>query len=196
MRFELPILAQSALGAFSQISLHWPDALPTPLPGERLQLHDGEVLYPMLNTHPGRLEVLSARAHSEPHLKLAAVTGGRITLPPDQPVVILAAGIALATLIQLCATRRQATASTLALYQMSGHMHESAPFRPRPSRFLLDGMPAGVIAAIPLLEDWGIPSRLCTHDSLAGCFEGSLDELIARLPHSPQRLLVRLSDTQ
>ncbi|MDD2894093.1 MAG: hypothetical protein PHF20_09220 [Halothiobacillaceae bacterium] len=200
MRFELPILAQSALGAFSQISLHWPDALPTPLPGERLQLHDGEVLYPMLNTHPGRLEALSARAHSEPRLKLAAVTGERIHLSPDQPVVILAAGIALATLIQLCATRRQATASTLALYQMSGQMsgsiHESAPFRPRPSRFLLDGMPAGVIAAIPLLEDWGIPSRLCTHDGLAGCFEGSLDELIAQLPHSPQCQLVRLADAQ
>lgn len=193
---ELPILAQSALGAFTQISLRWPSALPAPQPGERLQLHDGEVLYPMLNTHPERLEALGSRAHSEPQLKLAAITGERISLSPDQSIVILATGIALSTLIHLCATRRHATASTLALYQMSGQMTEALPFRPRPSRFLLDDMPAGVIAAIPLLEDWGIPSRLCQPEGLAGCFEGSLDELVARLPKQPERQLVHLSNTQ
>jgi len=180
-RIELPILAQAALGAYTQISLHWPENHPAPLPGELLQLHDGSLLYPMLHTHSGQLEALSPRIHTESSLKLTGIRGERITLAPSQPVVILAAGIALATLIYFCATRRQTPASTLALYQMT----EPRPFRPRPSRFLLDGMPDGVIAAIPLLEDWGIPSRLCHSQAQAGCFEGSLDEFVARLPKQP-----------
>ena len=189
---ELPILAQRALGAFTQISLHWPEKHPSPLPGEHLLLHDGSAVYPMLHTHPGQIEVLSPRVHAESSLKLAGIMGERITLVPSQPVVILAAGIALATLIHLCATRRQTPANTLALYQMT----DPRPFRPQPSRFLLEGMPDGVIAAIPLLEDWGIPSRLCHNQEQVGCFEGSLDELVARLPKQPERQLVHLSNTQ
>jgi len=189
---ELPILAQRALGAYTQISLRWPEAHPAPLPGELLRLHDGSLLYPMLHTPSGQLDVLSPHAHTESSLKLACIMGEHIILLPSQAVVILAAGIALATLIHLCATRRQTPASTLALYQMT----EPRPFRPRPSRFLLDGMPCGVIAAIPLLDDWGIPSRLCHHEAHAGCFDGSLDELVARLAHPPEQPLVRLSSAQ
>lgn len=36
------------------------------------------------------------------------------------------------------------------------------PFRPRPSQIVLGGMPPAAIAAMPLLEDWGIPSRLAS----------------------------------
>jgi len=191
-RIELPILAQRALGAYTLISLRWPEAHPPPLPGQYLQLHDGSLLYPMLSTHTGQLDVLSPHAHTESSLKLATIMGERITLLPSQPVVILAAGIALATLIHLCATRRQAPASTLALYQMT----DPPAFRPRPSRFLLDGMPCGVIAAIPLLEDWGIPSRLCHHEAHAGCFEGSLDGLVAQLARPSEHTIIRLANAQ
>jgi len=180
--FDLEILAQQALGAYWQISLRWPEALPPPQPGEYLQCPDGSILYPMLNPHPGQLEVLSSRHAPNPNLENIAVIGKNIVPSPSQPSVILAEGIALATLIYLCAARRHAAASTLALYQLD----ESAPFRPRPSRFLIDGMPNGVIAAIPLLEDWDIPSRLCHNQGHAGCFEGSLNELIALAPLPPK----------
>ncbi len=189
---ELPILAQRALGAFTQISVRWPATHPAPQPGERLQLHDGKLLYPMLHSASGQLDVLSPSIHAEPSLKLADIIGEHIILIPSQPSVILADGIALATLIHLCATRRQTPASMLALYQMT----DPLPFRPRPSRFLLDGMPDGVIASIPLLEDWGIPSRLCHSQGHAGCFEGSLDELVALLALPPEQQLVRLSSAQ
>ncbi len=46
------------------------------------------------------------------------------------------------------------------------------PFTPRPSQILVDGMPAGVIAAMPLLEDWGIPSRLASLQGFPGCYDG------------------------
>jgi dihydroorotate dehydrogenase electron transfer subunit len=54
------------------------------------------------------------------------------------------------------------------------------PFKPRPSGYLVPGVPPAVIAAMPLLDDWGIPSRLASLKGFAGCFEGYVTEL-ARL---------------
>lgn len=54
------------------------------------------------------------------------------------------------------------------------------PFSPQPSRFMLPGMPEGVIATMPLLEDWGIPARLTSLQGYPGCYEGYITDL-ARL---------------
>ncbi len=54
------------------------------------------------------------------------------------------------------------------------------PFRTQPSRILVPGMPEGAIAAMPLLEDWGIASRLASRQGYAGCFEGLVTELSSR----------------
>ncbi len=51
------------------------------------------------------------------------------------------------------------------------------PFIAAPSRILVSGMPNGVIAAMPLLEDWGMPSRLAHSQERPGFFEGSVYEL-------------------
>jgi dihydroorotate dehydrogenase electron transfer subunit len=53
------------------------------------------------------------------------------------------------------------------------------PFHARPSRFMVPGMPAQVIAAMPLLEDWGVPSRLSSRQGggFPGCFEGYITDL-------------------
>jgi dihydroorotate dehydrogenase electron transfer subunit len=53
------------------------------------------------------------------------------------------------------------------------------PFRPRPSTLLVAGIPAGAIASMPLLEEWGVPSRLASAADLAGCFPGFVTELAA-----------------
>ncbi|MEO5702994.1 MAG: dihydroorotate dehydrogenase electron transfer subunit, partial [Gammaproteobacteria bacterium] len=37
--------------------------------------------------------------------------------------------------------------------------------------------PEGVIAAMPLLEEWNIPSRLASLQAYPGCFEGYVTEL-------------------
>ncbi len=51
------------------------------------------------------------------------------------------------------------------------------PFTPRPSQFVLPDIPDGVIAAMPLLEDWGIPSRLASLQGYAGCHQGYVTDL-------------------
>lgn len=51
------------------------------------------------------------------------------------------------------------------------------PFQPKPSTLMLEGMPAAVIAALPLAEDWSVPSRLASGQGFPGCFDGHVTEL-------------------
>ena len=52
-------------------------------------------------------------------------------------------------------------------------------FRPRPSTILVPGMPDGVIACEPTLEEFGIASRLASTAGLPGCHDGDVTELAA-----------------
>ena len=54
------------------------------------------------------------------------------------------------------------------------------PFDPRPSQLLVPGLPDGVIAAMPLLDDWGIASRLTSLQGFAGCHQGYVTDLARR----------------
>jgi dihydroorotate dehydrogenase electron transfer subunit len=54
------------------------------------------------------------------------------------------------------------------------------PFKTRPSEIMVPGMPEGVIATMPLLEDWGVPCRLTSGAGFPGCHEGYVTDL-ARL---------------
>jgi dihydroorotate dehydrogenase electron transfer subunit len=51
------------------------------------------------------------------------------------------------------------------------------PFRMRPSTILLPGMPEAAIACMPLLDEWGVPSRLASFAGFPGCYEGYVTDL-------------------
>ena len=51
------------------------------------------------------------------------------------------------------------------------------PFRTRPSKIILPGMPAGTLACMPLIEEWGVPCRLASCNDFPGCFAGFVTEL-------------------
>ena len=51
------------------------------------------------------------------------------------------------------------------------------PFKAQPSKLMVPGVPSDVIAAMPLLDDWGIASRLASQQGYAGCFEGYVTDL-------------------
>ncbi|HWJ04225.1 MAG TPA: dihydroorotate dehydrogenase electron transfer subunit [Steroidobacteraceae bacterium] len=54
------------------------------------------------------------------------------------------------------------------------------PFKARPSQILLPGLPPEAIACMPLLDDWGIGSRLASFGGFPGCFHGYVTDLAAR----------------
>lgn len=51
------------------------------------------------------------------------------------------------------------------------------PFTAQPSRIMVPGIPDGVIAAMPLLEEWGIASRLASKQGYPGCLDGYVTDL-------------------
>ena len=101
--------------------------------------------------------------------------GRPIHLPEDTSQLVAigqdAPGIALTFLLERF---RQQSDQAIAFFEWTASM----PFRPRPSRFMIPGMPPHVIAADPLLESWSIPSRLAAGTPRPGCHEGSATELL------------------
>jgi dihydroorotate dehydrogenase electron transfer subunit len=53
------------------------------------------------------------------------------------------------------------------------------PFRARPSRIVVPGLPADVIGGMPLLDDWGVASRLASFGGFPGCYQGYVTDLAA-----------------
>ncbi|MES9969549.1 MAG: dihydroorotate dehydrogenase electron transfer subunit [Candidatus Thiodiazotropha sp.] len=51
------------------------------------------------------------------------------------------------------------------------------PFQPTPSQIIIPGLAEGVIASMPLLDDWGVGCRLASLQGYAGCFQGYVTEL-------------------
>jgi dihydroorotate dehydrogenase electron transfer subunit len=51
------------------------------------------------------------------------------------------------------------------------------PFTTQPSEIMVPGMPDGVIASMPLLDEWSIASRLASLQGYAGTFEGYVTDL-------------------
>ena len=51
------------------------------------------------------------------------------------------------------------------------------PFPLKPSQIMTGRVPNDTIAAMPLLEDWGICSRLASNQGYAGCYDGFITDL-------------------
>ncbi len=93
---------------------------------------------------------------------------------PGRPrVLAIGGGVGMPPMLFLAQTLRQAP--WLPLLLLGSEV--AFPFQPRPSTLLLEGMPHGTIAALPLAEDWGIPSRLASGQGFPGCFDGHVTAL-------------------
>lgn len=95
--------------------------------------------------------------------------------PEPAPLRLLIATDAGYHPIVRLATQVHADSEVLVLFGAE----ETFSFRPRPSTILVPGMPAGVIACVPALEEFGVASRLASTMGLPGCYDGTVTELAA-----------------
>ena len=51
------------------------------------------------------------------------------------------------------------------------------PFKAQPSKVMVPGIPNDVIAAMPLMDDWGFASRLASLQDYPGCYKGYVTDL-------------------
>ena len=120
---------------------------------------------------------LSARAVGE-SISLIGPIGVGFTPDPARPrTLLLGGGVGIPPMVFL-ADRLRKDPAWQPLVLMGSEV--PFPFHAQPSRFLLPGMPEGIIAAMPLLEDWGIPSRLASLQAYPGCYDGYITELARR----------------
>jgi dihydroorotate dehydrogenase electron transfer subunit len=177
LRVQAPKCAAHAVpGSFAHIQCG-PD-LPMRRPLSIMRAHAGagwvEFLYKDvgIGTHE-----LSRRTVGE-SISLIGPVGVGFTPDPERPrTLLLGGGVGIPPMVFLADRLRKDTSWKLMVLMGS---EVPFPFNARPSRFIVPGMPEGIIAAMPLLEDWGVPSRLASLQGYPGCYEGYITDL-ARL---------------
>lgn len=92
-----------------------------------------------------------------------------------QPLLITGEALAIADAILAASMLKQYAEYSLILLSAANF-----PCVIKPARFMVNDFPE-LIAACPLLEDWGFANRLASTTGLAGCFEGDMATLLATL---------------
>jgi dihydroorotate dehydrogenase electron transfer subunit len=119
--------------------------------------------------------ILSQRGESEV-ISVMGPIGQPFVLHDERPrPMLIGGGVGIPPMIFLADIIKQ-TKQTFKPFVIMGS-EVPFPFNARPSQFVVPGMPAGVIGAVPLLEDWGVASRLASLQGYPGCFEGYVTDL-------------------
>jgi dihydroorotate dehydrogenase electron transfer subunit len=134
-----------------------------------------EVLYKIVG--PG-LAALAARRVGESINALGPIGNGFVPHRARPRTLLVGGGVGIPPMVFLAERLREDTGTPWKPLVLMGS-EIPFPFRARPSTILVPGMPDGVIACMPLLDEWGIPSRLTSLAGYAGCHEGYVTELAA-----------------
>lgn len=177
LRLQAPRIAQRArAGSFVHLTCNPLLPMRRPLSIMRADARAGwiELLYRVFGAGT---RLLSAH---EPGARLSLIgpIGRPFTPRPERPrALLLGGGVGIPPMIFLVEEmRRSGGHSPLVL--MGSEV--PFPFTTRPSQILVPGMPEGTIAAMPLMDDWGVPSRLASLQGYPGCFQGYVTDLARR----------------
>ena len=130
-----------------------------------------EMLYKVVG--PG-LQALAAHKAGDT-LSVLGPIGRPFVAHPERPrTLLLGGGVGIPPMIFL-AERLKEQPRYKPLVLMGSEV--PFPFRTRPSTMILAGIPAGSIACMPLLEEWGVPSRLASKSDFPGCHPGFVTQL-------------------
>jgi dihydroorotate dehydrogenase electron transfer subunit len=132
-----------------------------------------EVLYKIVG--PG-LAALATRRVGESINALGPIGNGFVPHRERPRTLLVGGGVGIPPMVFLAERLREDTATQWKPLVLMGS-EIPFPFRARPSTILVPGMPEGVIACMPLLDEWGIPSRLTSLAGYAGCHEGYVTDL-------------------
>jgi len=131
-------------------------------------------------------EALSTRLPEE-SLSVLGPIGEGFKVHPERPrILAIGGGVGIPPMVFLAEELARSAGPWKPLVLMGSEV--PFPFRSRPSRILVPGVPAAVIACLPLLDDLGVPVRLASRAEFPGCLKA--------LSRSGRALAGRLSDAE
>jgi len=176
IRVEAPQCAAHAQpGSFAHVTCDPAIPMRRPLSLMRVDAKAGwvEMLYKVMG--PG-LHALTARKAGD-IVNMLGPIGRGFTPHPERPrALLVGGGVGIPPMVFLAERLRdRKDAAWKPLVLMGSEI--PFPFRTRPSQIMVAGIPAGVIACMPLLDEWGIASRLTSRSDFPGCFDGFVTQL-------------------
>ncbi len=176
MRIRAPKCAAHAEpGSFVHLTCDAAVPMRRPLSIQRVNAREGwiELLYKIVG--PG-LRALSRRKPGD-RLSVLGPIGRGFTPHNERPrALLVGGGVGIPPMVFLAEWMAQQTAAAYKPLVLMGS-EVPFPFKVRPSTILVPGIPAGCIACLPLLDGWGVPSRLATRAGFAGCYDGFVTQL-------------------
>ena len=131
-----------------------------------------DILYKVQGTGTARLSQASARDK----LNLLGPVGVPFKTAGYRPrPLLIGGGVGIPPMIFLAEQIHRQHAGVQPLALMGSEI--PFPFTPTPSRIMVASIPPEAIAGMPLLEDWGIASRLSSQQGYHGCYAGYVTEL-------------------
>lgn len=176
IRVHAPQCAAAAEpGSFAHITCDPAILLRRPLSLMRVDGAAGwvEMLYKVVG--PG-LHALAARREGDIVSVLGPIGRGFVPHRERPRALLIGGGVGIPPMVflaeQLCG-RHDAAWKPLVL--MGSEI--PFPFRARPSQIMVAGIPEGIIACMPLLDEWNVASRLASRCGFAGCYDGFVTQL-------------------
>ncbi len=160
----------------SFVQLRCAASLPLRRPLSIMKTHPDSGTVDFIYKVVGKGTQLLSKQNTGSTLSLLGPIGQPFTLDPKFSLpLLIGGGVGIPPMVFLSDRLRKQSKHYNPLVIMGSEV--PFPFTPTPSQYMVPGLPDGVIAAMPLLEDWGITSRLATLQGYPGCFEGYVTDL-------------------
>lgn len=125
----------------------------------------------------GRGTRLLAQRREGETVSVMGPIGLPFTLDPARPrALLIGGGVGIPPMVFIADHLRQDRSTAWKPFVIMGS-EVPFPFKVTPSTIMVPGIPDGVIGCMPLLDDWGIPSRLASLQGYTGCHEGYVTDL-------------------
>jgi dihydroorotate dehydrogenase electron transfer subunit len=176
LRLKAPKCAAAATpGSFVHITCGPEIPMRRPLSIMRANPREGwiDILYKIVGHG---LASLSGRAVGERVSSMGPIGKGFTPHGQRPRTLLIGGGVGIPPMVFLAeALAADSAASWQPLVLMGSEV--PFPFVARPSTILVPGIPDGAIACMPLLDGWGVPSRLSSLAGYAGCYHGYVTQL-------------------
>jgi len=179
MRVQAPKIAEKAQpGSFAHLTVHPLRPMRRPISIMRVNKEQGWVdfLYKKL----GEGTALLAQNKVGETINIMGPIGKAFDIKPERKrPLLIGGGVGMPPMIFIAEHCKKLNTQEKTNYEPFVILGSEVPFpfTTKPSEIMVSGMPEGVIASMPLLDEWNIPSRLASLQGYAGTYEGYVTDL-------------------